>query len=604
MDLRVGDDDITADKDYRHVLKTLRNLLMRLKGVKALGFLITPAIIKQHLRMAGHSTSQVHSYLDPNDKQDVILGYSLLKALWSLPVAPETADPLVVGTRNALRIFGQLGYHLLMPYIFIELTLHQQLVHLSAAAHLLLVLYADEHAATAFMANQTYVNLMIMIKNVFFCVAKTKIDIPDAEFFIILLGTDRLEALFGLIRTAVGTDANVDILQLCSRASNLTEVAIILARRPGWDRSPRRLKLPMIINEAGDLSPNADHINPASWKADTHVSGVTPLTSWKEGRQRIEALIPDARAFFEKSAKDPNFNIFSPLSSSLIPYLDEDVPTEDEEIDPDVYSPTRPAEAEPAEAEPENREPTSTTSEDSSYTPDGNMEDALAIAEPLGKFSPHMTINGKLVSKAKALSGMMRYRGVRSSTDRLKRVAGMSSFNNPTMESSILGSGSVLGTPSIRIGNPVALTVSCDDQLFLAVAQVNNLTLTSTSVQLISLQDLRDSSAKVSIQILRLLPATKEDDPSERNDWCWSLKFEAICTNVPGNLVHPLNPSVSVATTGSPTYLLDSRILITAAASIHDQMLPQDFLVVPKVPRSDTFPYRHNGTQLSLLMEH
>ncbi|KAJ7836591.1 hypothetical protein B0H13DRAFT_1652031, partial [Mycena leptocephala] len=105
------------------------------------------------------------------------------------------------------------------------------------------------------------VNIILMIKNAFFCVAKAKIDIPDSEFFLILLGTDRLEKLCGLLRTAVGTDSNFDILQFASRASNLTEFYIILGLKPHWDRGPRRLKLPAVINERGDISSKADHVS-------------------------------------------------------------------------------------------------------------------------------------------------------------------------------------------------------------------------------------------------------------------------------------------------------------------------------------------------------
>ncbi|KAJ6523229.1 hypothetical protein DFH09DRAFT_937986, partial [Mycena vulgaris] len=575
MNLRVGEDDITCDKDYRHVVKTLRNLLMRLKGVKVLGFVITPAIIKQHLRSNGHSREQVNTFLNPNDKQDVTLGYQLLKALWSLPPAAKDADPAFVCARDALKMFGQLGYHLLMPYIYIDLSLHQQLVHLSAAAHLLFLLYSDDNAGTSF---QTFVNLMIMIKNVFFCVAKTKIDIPDGEFFIILLGTDRLEVLFGLIRTAIGTDANMDILQLASRISNLIESVMILANRPHWDRSPRRLKLPMIINEAGDVSPNADHINPASWKGDVHVRTVNLLTAWKQGRQKAEELVPGGHSVLTRASCTPGVDIFSPFGSSLIHYLDEDSP-EDFELDPDLYHcsggdsalPTDP----PAPPDP---------SPDSSYTPDGDIEDALAIAEPQGKFSPHLEVEGKSVTKAKALSTMMRYRGNRSSTDRLKRVAGLPSFSPPTMTSGgIITSDSAFGTASIRIGNPVALIVSCDKRRFLAIGQVNNITYTSLPVDSLPLDLLRDSSAKVSVQILRLRPSTVEDDPTKQHDWCWSSKLEGTCTNVPGNLIHPMNPTVSVVEIGRAAYLFDSATLLTAAASIHDQMLPQEFMLLPKI---------------------
>ena len=83
-----------------------------------------------------------------------------------------------------------------------------------------------------FMPTQSYVNIVLMIKNVFFCIAKMKADNPSGKFYLILLGTDHLETLFGLIRTAVGTDTNMDMLQLGSCASGLTEVAVILAEHP------------------------------------------------------------------------------------------------------------------------------------------------------------------------------------------------------------------------------------------------------------------------------------------------------------------------------------------------------------------------------------
>ena len=49
-----------------------------------------------------------------------------------------------------------------------------------------------------FIPTNLYVNLMIMIKNVIFCVAKAKVNDPDGEFWIILLGTDQLEELFSI----------------------------------------------------------------------------------------------------------------------------------------------------------------------------------------------------------------------------------------------------------------------------------------------------------------------------------------------------------------------------------------------------------------------
>ena len=142
--------------------------------------------------------------------------YSLLKEIWSLPPLAADSSPSFARAYEALTIYGQFVRHLLMPYICVELDLDEQLIHLSAAAHMAFFLYRDCSAHTQFMPTQSYVDILLMIKNVFYCVAKAKVNTPQGKFYLILLGTDRLETFFGLICTAVGTDANIDILQLGS----------------------------------------------------------------------------------------------------------------------------------------------------------------------------------------------------------------------------------------------------------------------------------------------------------------------------------------------------------------------------------------------------
>ena len=76
------------------------------------------------------------------------------------------------------------------------------------------------------MPSQLYFDLMTMIKNAYFCVAKTQIDNPDGSFWIILLSSDPLEVHFGKIHTIQGNDSNVDQLQL----ANWTDSAVICTR--------------------------------------------------------------------------------------------------------------------------------------------------------------------------------------------------------------------------------------------------------------------------------------------------------------------------------------------------------------------------------------
>lgn len=89
MNLRVGDDDLTCDKDWKHVFKRIRNLLIRTRGVVIQGFRVTPSIIKTHLQSAGLSSAHIHSLFNPDDKQNVKMAFDLLKDIWSLPPATE-----------------------------------------------------------------------------------------------------------------------------------------------------------------------------------------------------------------------------------------------------------------------------------------------------------------------------------------------------------------------------------------------------------------------------------------------------------------------------------------------------------------------------------
>jgi hypothetical protein len=123
-------------------------------------------------------------------------------------------------------------------------------------------IYCHNTAGMCFMPVQSYVDIILMIKNAFFCVAKAKVNNPAGKFYLISLGTDCLETFFGLVHTAIGTDTNVDTLQLGSHASGLTEVVAILAEHPEWDYGTCHLALPIFSKEMKDFTTKADHINP------------------------------------------------------------------------------------------------------------------------------------------------------------------------------------------------------------------------------------------------------------------------------------------------------------------------------------------------------
>ncbi|KAI9430083.1 hypothetical protein H4582DRAFT_2064198 [Lactarius indigo] len=601
MNYLVGPDDLTADKDFKHVFKRQRNLLMRQKGILVQGFCVTPAILRTHLESHGVPPHRLRSLLNPNDKQDVVLAYSLLKEIWSLPPPPADSSPSFACAREALNVYGQFAHHLMMPYVCVDLDLDQQLIHLSAAAHMAFFLYRDCSARTQFMPTQSYVDIMIMIKNVFYCVAKAKVDNPHGKFYPILLGTDRLETFFGLIRTAVGTDTNVDVLQLGSRASGLTEVALILAEHPEWDLGTRRLALPCITRDAqaGEITSRFDHISPKDWRGDPSVARVNLHSCWFLGSQEAIACIPDAGHVFEQlwAEGDPNIDILSPLGTLLVNQRNQEHDSEDDDFAP-VVTPEGPAYTPSDTVQGVNNVQTALP-----YTHDGDLEDAIAKEMPRNNVDSAITVEGRKTSKAKALRYRMAYRSARSSTDRLRRVQNIPCFgptastseSDPWPGSTTTGDTETVG-PSLRIGNPVAVLVRCDALVVLAVAQVNRLQFASqTNLNELAVHLLADPTAKVDCQILRLVPATIEDDPTRVHDWCWSMRMEATCESIDGRHVHALNPTVSVLSPGKPTFLFEGSFLVTLSCSLFQDLQPQDYRSLPVVRHTEFFPYRFKG---------
>lgn len=593
LDLFVGADDITADKDYKHVFKRLRNTLLREKGSVVHGVRLTCGLIRKHLQDAGHSSAHIEHVLNPTDKQDVMLAYTLLKDLWALPPAsPESSNQAYIEVRDALRLYGQLSYHLIFPYTCTELSLSEQLEHLSTAIHLALALYVHDDAKSLFIPNALFVDIGIMVKNVFFCIAKAKADHPLEPFFIVLLGTDRLETLFGLLRTMIGNDANLDLLQLALRVTATTEVSNILARHPEWDRRPRRLHLPNVSRDIDGISKAADHIGPGAYThlERLHPSMVTLATSWRRGRLMAEDAYPWIKLILTRVSATENSSILAPYGSSLVAgslSQGDDIENMD----------GRPATA---------------PVEESLHTPTSKdvtagmrqLEDAAADAEwqnnqtnPLA-FSNTVQIGGITMNKSRAIAQQFRYVTSASSTDRLRRVAQESRFKNPNrLDPSI----SDTEGPVLSVLQPVATLVFCEQKLFLCIAEVNGLFHDSLPVDDIPIAVLSERIVQVSYQALRLVPASTTDDPNGINDWRSSTLF-SLSAKVPGALVQPINPTIASHIPCNSFFLFDTSTLMATASNLRDRVIRGHRKAIPNVKASDIFPYQEQHGESFLLV--
>ncbi|THU83440.1 hypothetical protein K435DRAFT_689543 [Dendrothele bispora CBS 962.96] len=607
MNLLVGKDDITMEKDSPHNSKRERGYLIRPRGFDVHGIHITPSVLKAHLRAENHSGSHIDSIFKPDDLQDVPLAYQLLRDLWALPES-QSQNPRFRDERVAIKLVGTLFYEfLLLPYICIEFSLSEQLKRLSAAAFLLLVLY--RHSGKRFIPTLLYQDLMITIKNVFFCVAKAKVDNPNGRFWLCLLGTNRLEILFGILRSVVGNDCNVDIFQLVHRITGSVEIANILAKHPEWDKTSRRLHVPP-VNSQGNVILGAaiDHISPAVWKGDVRVSLVSLITCWKAGRTLVMERFPELTSLFEELDQDiHDIDILKPNGVLIVSQRLDPDDTEDDEV--------------------ESMDPSAVQNQNINLDPFGEdsgirlVEDAIAADLetediPARPFETKLDVGeGRLVNKSRLLGQYSRLRKQDpTSTDRKRRVMQMSRFSNSTVmvhPPTIIDNPSSFDTPCIMISEPVASILSCEDQFFLCVGEVVEIRMGNDAVEDVTLDELLEEGVKIQFQLLQIVPCDNESDPTQDHNWRSSpnTHIHPVCFTVPGHLIQPLNPTLSAPDDRSKKtfYLFRSDVLRALAEDLLNKLSElgdSRALKIPTTLRSQFFPYWTAAGEAAFLCEH
>ena len=589
MNLLVGDNDLTVDKDPKHIMKRCRNFMLRKSGFVVYGTHITSALLRYHLKESGVSSIRVNNLLDPTDRQNVPVCYTLLKEIWSLKDPKPTDKPTFVAARKALQMVGTLFRHLVLPFVQITLDLHEQLKHLSAAAHLATFLFTVHDAQSRAMPSLTYKDIILMVKNTFFSVAKAKIQEPKGSFWLILLGTDRLESTFGVVRSMVGNDANADMSSLTTRLSHAVECLNIFSEHPEWDRGPRRLKLPAIEDGNGDVMSKTDHISPSNWKGNVSLDRVIPLTVWNDGRQLVETeftVLNIASHFAEIEKKE--LDMLYPFGT--LDTLDNE---EAEEDDPTVV-PDQSRELSLCHVNldsvnlEEDNEPLSLADHvDIEETRDGR-----------GKHNPFVDVgNGKMVSKARVLRELERstFSKVPGSTDRLTRVAGGTRFAQKT---GIVEANTVFGSSTFCVGDPAATIIICEGLTFLAIIHINDIIVDFNSCIELDVKLLMEPTVTVQFQICQLVElGGRDQDPIQGgSEWRWNRTMESKVLKTRGAFIQVVNPTIITERIGEPVYSFQSTDLRALGASLLSSISLQDRSLLPSLrKRTKGFPYRSSG---------
>ena len=398
-------------------------------------------------------------------------------------------------------------FHLLLPYICVKLSLSEQLVHLSTAAHILLAMWREDAAESKLMPTQLYIDIMIMIKNIYFCVAKVKADNPNGKFHIIMLGTDQLEELFGILRTMVRTDASLDIMQLLLHMGGMAEVSMILAKHPEWDRSPCRLKLPALSKNGLDIHKGVDHIKLASWVGDVSVAKVNLQTCWIEGRKGVKK-IPQLKKVLQQleDLNDPEINILQPFGKDII----------HAGCDSDDYD----------DSAEDFDDGLSTSNSQNAMRPLKTAVEEAALEEQLPTHQPIFKLDGQKVWKGQYLNEHFKELKNSGSRDRLKRYANIPHYalKLTSTESQYILDDVDSDKLTIKIDHPIASLLKCEGRLFVCIGKVNDIMSDLKHVNQIHVDHLLKPTSFIGFQLLDLVPAMLEDDSSLKHDWRWSFQ--------------------------------------------------------------------------------
>jgi hypothetical protein len=202
MNMQCGKRARNLDIDFKHKFKSttyncycklpmliiiadFATLLRGVDGILVAGDHITPALLK--MKMKTHlkiDKDNLDTLFNLKDHQNVPKAVELLTALYHLATL-QSSDTM---DNCSLVILGCFIGFLVKPYTDLSMSLMDQLISLSAAGHLLLVLYCHNH--TSFCPGQFYYDAQSLIKATYWHVAKQKVLDPAGSFYIIQTGSD------------------------------------------------------------------------------------------------------------------------------------------------------------------------------------------------------------------------------------------------------------------------------------------------------------------------------------------------------------------------------------------------------------------------------
>ena len=301
LNLYRSKEGIIGTCDPKHIFKRFATLLRSILGIIIKDLNISPHDIVEQLAFL-MPVEKAHQLLDPVDKQNVPKAVTLVQSLLQLKDLPENDNPRISNNRQAILFVAEMMGYFMQPFISVSMTLSEQVK--SLATYSFLAAAVQIKHGSACLTGALYADSQATVKNLIITIARMQVMDPMLKLYILLEGTDRLEALFGDCRTQDHA-RNFDVEQLAGKLGVATLINAAMERNPDLDRGHRRLSLKGAMG--------IDHVNPKSWEGNVCVGNVNLSVEWLKGQETAQKLL---QSFF---GDDINFTqIFSASNCDLL----------------------------------------------------------------------------------------------------------------------------------------------------------------------------------------------------------------------------------------------------------------------------------------------
>jgi len=250
---------ITLGCDMKHVFKRTRERMKSQNGIQLFNHRWTAEVLRSLLIASGESKESVAEMFVMGfaDAMNVPAMVRLFKSIARMSIMDSNEfgklGPQVHSFRKEFKLLG-IYCDLIHKLLVEKLSLCAHVENISTLIHINLVCYRRN--GTHMIASQNFSNHQRLYRSILWSIANAKEDNID-EYFLFQDANDRLEELYGLLRTtsggAKGNGSGMDVLQCCERMCGTMQVAGVFARNPELAKASRHLKT------------TDDHQNPRSY---------------------------------------------------------------------------------------------------------------------------------------------------------------------------------------------------------------------------------------------------------------------------------------------------------------------------------------------------